>query len=66
MSEPWRTRLQRLGFNLWPSYRGTGGRVRYIAEDWQEVRIEISRNLRELHGDDFRGGIYGVCDLSTR
>ncbi|WP_256298302.1 DUF4442 domain-containing protein [Haloarchaeobius salinus] len=64
MSESWRTRLQRLGFNLWPSYRGTGGRVRYIAEDWQEVRVEIPRNLRTRNymGTTFGGSIYGACD----
>jgi hypothetical protein len=64
MSESWRTRLQRVGFNLWPSYRGTGGRVRYIAEDWQEVRVEIPRNLRTRNymGTTFGGSIYGACD----
>lgn len=64
MSESWRTRLQRLGFNLWPSYRGTGGRVRYIAADWQEVRVEIPRNLRTRNymGTTFGGSIYGACD----
>jgi len=64
MSESWRTRLQRLGFNLWPSYRGTGGRLRYIAEDWQEVRVEIPRNLRTRNymGTTFGGSIYGACD----
>ncbi|WP_435344725.1 DUF4442 domain-containing protein [Haloarchaeobius sp. HRN-SO-5] len=64
MTESWRTKVQRWGFNLWPSYRGTGGRVRYIAADWQEVRVEIPRNLRTRNymGTTFGGSIYGACD----
>ena len=64
MTESWRTRLQRWGFNLWPSYRGTGGRVRYIADDWQEVRICIPQGFwtRNYMGTTFGGSIYGACD----
>ncbi|WP_439025404.1 DUF4442 domain-containing protein [Haloarchaeobius sp. DT45] len=64
MTESWRTRLFRLGFNLWPSYRGTGGRVRYIADDWQEIRIRIPQSWRTRNymGTTFGGSIYGACD----
>ncbi|WP_435334998.1 DUF4442 domain-containing protein [Haloarchaeobius sp. TZWWS8] len=64
MSESWRTRLYRHLFNLWPSYRGTGGRVRYIADDWQEIRIEIPQGWRTRNymGTTFGGSIYGACD----
>jgi len=64
MTESWRTRLQRLQFNLAPVYRGTGGRVRYIREDWQEVRVEIphSWRTRNYMGTTFGGSIYGACD----
>ena len=37
MSESWRSRLARWQFNLFPAYRGTGGRVLYIRHDWREV-----------------------------
>ncbi|WP_435361189.1 DUF4442 domain-containing protein [Haloarchaeobius sp. DFWS5] len=64
MNESWRTRLFRHLFNLWPSYRGTGGRVRYIADDWQEIRIEIPKGWRTRNymGTTFGGSIYGACD----
>ncbi|MCT9095623.1 DUF4442 domain-containing protein [Haloarchaeobius sp. HME9146] len=64
MSESWRTRLFRLGFNVWPSYRGTGGRVQYIADDWQEIRIKIPQSWRTRNymGTIFGGSIYGACD----
>lgn len=64
MTESWRTRLQRLKFNLAPVYRGTGGRVRYIRDDWQEVRVEIPYSWRTKNymGTTFGGSIYGACD----
>ena len=64
MSESWRTRLARLKFNLFPVYRGTGGRVRYIREDWQEIRVEIPYSWRTKNymGTTFGGSIYGACD----
>jgi acyl-coenzyme A thioesterase PaaI-like protein len=64
MTESWRTRLARLKFNLFPVYRGTGGRVRYIREDWQEIRVEIPYSWRTKNymGTTFGGSIYGACD----
>jgi len=64
MGESWRTRLARLKCNLFPVYRGTGGRVRYIRADWQEIRVEIpySWRTRNYMGTTFGGSIYGACD----
>lgn len=64
MSETWRTRLARLRFNLFPPYRGTGGRVRYIREDWREIHVEIPYSWRTKNymGTTFGGSIYGACD----
>ena len=64
MSESWRTRLARWRFNLDPAYRGTGGRVRYVREDWQEIRVAIpySWRTRNYMGTTFGGSIYGACD----
>lgn len=64
MTESWRTRLARWKFNLDPVYRGTGGRVRYLREDWQEIRVEIpySWRTRNYMGTTFGGSIYGACD----
>jgi len=64
MSESWKTRLARLGFNFFPAYRGTGGRVEYIAEDWMEVRIRLPLNWRTRNyvGTIFGGSIYSAVD----
>jgi acyl-coenzyme A thioesterase PaaI-like protein len=62
--ESLRTRFWRHVFNLFPAYRGTGGRVRYVAEDWSRVQVVIPRNwrTRNLVGTTFGGSIYGAVD----
>ena len=40
MRESLRSRLERLWFNRFPAYRGTGARVTFLARDWREVRVE--------------------------
>jgi acyl-coenzyme A thioesterase PaaI-like protein len=64
MSESLRTRVERHYFNLFPAYRGTGGRLRYIAADWREVRVEIplSWRTRNYVGTIFGGSLYGAVD----
>ena len=64
MPESLRTRLERWGFNLFPAYRGTGGRITYIADDHREVRIELplSWRTRNYVGTIFGGSMYAVVD----
>jgi len=64
LSESFRTRLMRWGFNLWPCYRGTGGRVAYIAADWREIRVRLplSWRTRNYVGTIFGGSMYGAVD----
>ena len=56
--------MYRWGFNLFPAYRGTGGRVLYIAGDWREVKIKLPLNWRTRNyvGTIFGGSIYGAID----
>lgn len=51
-------------FNRFPCYRGTGGRLKYVAPDWSEVRIELplSRRTRNYVGTIFGGSLYGSVD----
>jgi hypothetical protein len=51
-------------FNLFPAYRGTGGRVTYIACDYREVRVAIPLSLRtrNLVGTIYGGSMYGAVD----
>jgi acyl-coenzyme A thioesterase PaaI-like protein len=62
--ESWHTRLWRWGFNFFPAYRGTGGRVTYIAGDWREVHITIPLNWRTRNyvKTIFGGSMYGAID----
>ncbi|MBV9772810.1 MAG: DUF4442 domain-containing protein [Gemmatimonadetes bacterium] len=64
MSESLRTRLMRHGFNLFPAYRGTGGRITYIAADYREIRVRIplSWRTRNYVGTIFGGSMYGAVD----
>jgi len=64
MAESLRTRLMRWGFNFFPAYRGTGGRVSYIAADWSEVRVRLPLNWRTRNyvGTIFGGSLYGAVD----
>ncbi|WP_394739439.1 DUF4442 domain-containing protein [Natronococcus roseus] len=64
MLDALRSRLYRLGFNLFPAYRRTGGRVTYIAPDWQEVRVKLplSWRTRNYVGTTFGGSMYAAVD----
>jgi hypothetical protein len=64
MPESLRTRMWRWGFNFFPAYRGTGGRVTYIAGDWREVRVKLPLNWRTRNyvGTTFGGSLYGAVD----
>lgn len=64
MPESLLTRLQRLGFNWFPAYRGTGARITYIARDWREIRIRLPLNWRTRNyvGTIFGGSMYGGVD----
>jgi hypothetical protein len=56
--------MWRWGFNFFPAYRGTGGRVTYIAGDWREIRIKLPLNWRTRNyvGTIFGGSLYGAVD----
>ena len=64
MFDALRTRLYRLGFNLFPAYRGTGARVTYIDPNWREIRIKLplSWRTRNYVGTIFGGSMYAAVD----
>jgi hypothetical protein len=64
MPESFATRLTRWKFNLFPAYRGTGGRVTYIADDFREVRVKLPLSLRTRNavGTIYGGSMYGAVD----
>ncbi len=64
MPESFKSRCWRWTFNFWPCYRGTGGRVTYIASDWREARIRLPLNWRTHNyvGTIFGGSLYASVD----
>jgi acyl-coenzyme A thioesterase PaaI-like protein len=64
MPESLRTRLERVAFNLFPAYLGTGGRITFIASDWREVHVEVPLSFRTRNyvGTIFGGSMYGAVD----
>jgi acyl-coenzyme A thioesterase PaaI-like protein len=64
MPESFQTSMARMTFNLFPAYRGTGGRITYIARDWSEIRIRLplSWRTRNYVGTIYGGSMYGAVD----
>ena len=64
MGENFESRLARWKFNLFPAYRGTGGRVIYIADDFHEIKVKIplSWRTRNYVGTIYGGSMYGAID----
>jgi acyl-coenzyme A thioesterase PaaI-like protein len=64
MAESLQSRLQRWGFNWFPAFRGTGGRITYFASDWRELRLQIplARRTRNYVGTIYGGSVYGAVD----
>lgn len=64
MPENFKSRRFRWGFNFFPCYRGTGGRIIYIADDFHELRMKLPLNWRTRNyvGTIYGGSIYASID----
>jgi acyl-coenzyme A thioesterase PaaI-like protein len=51
-------------FNLFPAFRGTGGRVRLVSPDFREIAVELPLNWRTRNyvGTTFGGSLYAAVD----
>ncbi len=60
----WRARMVRMGFNLHPAFRGTGGRVEHVAADLSHIRICLPLNwrTRNVVGSIYGGSLFAVTD----
>ena len=56
--------LNKLVFNLWPCYWGSGGRITFIADDYSEIRVKIPLSWRTKNyvGTIYGGSMYGAID----
>lgn len=59
-----RAALLRLGFNLYPSYRATGGRVIHVSRDLKTIRVMLRHSWRTVNpaGALFGGALYAAAD----
>ncbi|SRR5258708_33411836 len=57
-------KLRCWSFYVFGCYRGTGGRLQYIAENWSEARLDLplSWRTRNYVGTIFGGSIYSAVD----
>lgn len=64
MPESLKTKLWRWGFNFFPAYRGTGGWIEYVSDDYTEIRVRLplSWRTRNYVGTIFGGSLYGAVD----
>ena len=64
MPESFKSKRFRWMFNFFPAYRGSGGLVTYIAEDFHEVRVRLplSWRTRNYVGTIYGGSIYASID----
>ena len=60
----WKPLVVRLGFNLHPAYRRTGGRVDYVSPDLSTIRVRVplNRSTRNLVGTIFGGSLFAITD----
>ena len=64
MPESFKSKRFRWFFNFFPAYRGTGGRVAYISDDFREIRVRLplSWRTRNYVGTIYGGSIYASID----
>jgi len=64
MAESFKSRIFRWGFNFFPAYRGTGGRLVYVADDFKEIHIKLPLNWRTRNyvGTIYGGSMYASLD----
>jgi acyl-coenzyme A thioesterase PaaI-like protein len=64
MAESLRTRLIRWGFNCFPTFRRSGARLIYIADDWREAQLMLPLNwgTRNYVGTIYGGSMYAAVE----
>ncbi|BBN82502.1 hypothetical protein PA25_24870 [Pseudoalteromonas sp. A25] len=63
-NESFESRLWRWGANLFPAYRRSGGKVTFVAANFQEVHVSIKNTWRTKNhlGLTWGGSIYAAVD----
>jgi len=64
LSPTWRARMVRMGFNLHPAFRGTGGRVEHVSKDLRHIRVRLPLNwkTKNIVGSLYGGSLFAITD----
>ncbi len=64
MNESFAKKIERFKFNLFPAYRGSGGRIAYISDDYHEIHVKLPLNWRTKNyvGTIFGGSMFAATD----
>ncbi len=64
MPESFSSKIDRLKFNFFPAYRGTGARIVNISADYREIRVKIPLTWRTRNyvGTIYGGSMYAGID----
>lgn len=64
MKEPFSSKIKRWGFNFFPAYRRTGGRLAYLDSNWSRVDLKLPLNWKTKNyvGTTFGGSMFGAVD----
>ncbi len=56
--------MVRMGFNLHPAFRGTGGRVIHVARDLRHIRVKLPLNwkTKNIVGSLYGGSLFAITD----
>ena len=56
--------MVRMGFNLHPAFRGTGGRVIHVASDLRHIRVKLPLNwkTKNIVGSLYGGSLFAITD----
>lgn len=62
--ENFKSTIYRIGFNFFPAYRRTGGRIYFLSADWRDIHISLGLTWKTKNyvGSVFGGSIYGALD----
>ena len=60
----WQPLAIKIGFNLMPAFRGSGGRVVFVSADFRHMRVRLPLNwrTRNVVGTLFGGSLFAITD----
>ena len=62
--ESFKTKIERWGFNVFPAFIGTGGKISHISADYRhvEAKLPLNRRSKNYVGTLFGGSMFSIVD----